>query len=77
MYRMIWPKATADEVRRYIFDENPFQPRLYSRTDICRAEKYWNVRGKDHHRQLLTKHWSQIIFFEEIYSGTLHHHRVV
>ena len=35
VYRMIFPKATADEVRRYILENNPIHATLFSRTDIC------------------------------------------
>lgn len=35
---MAFPEATADEVRRYILENNP-NPTLYSRCDITRAEQ--------------------------------------
>ena len=38
VYRMIFPKATADEIRRYILENNPTNANLYSRVDISRAE---------------------------------------
>ena len=38
MYRMIFPKATADEIRRFLFENNFNNPRIFSRTDITRSE---------------------------------------
>lgn len=37
LYRIFYPKTTADEVRRFLF-ENSGNPIMFSRMDIYRAE---------------------------------------
>jgi len=44
-YRLIFPNATADEVRRWIF-ENSRYPKIYSRPDITKAEIDWHFSRK-------------------------------
>mgnify|MGYP005989903849 CR=1 FL=1 len=38
IYRLIFPRATADEIRRYLWENSP-DPVLFSRKDICVKEK--------------------------------------
>lgn len=44
MYRMVYPKANADEVRRFIFENNPTNPVVFSRMDITRCEQLLDMR---------------------------------
>ena len=59
MYRMIYPKAQADEVRRFIFENNLENPVIYSRVDITNVEKLLDmtrVRGSTTAHQALLPH---------------------
>jgi hypothetical protein len=44
-YRLVFPKATADEIRRWIFENSRF-PTIYSRADISRSETNWGFSSK-------------------------------
>ena len=44
MYRMVYPNAQADEIRRFLFQNNPINPIIYSRKDITEAEKLQDMR---------------------------------
>ena len=62
MYRMIYPYASADEVRRLLFENNPNNPTIFSRCDIYRSEKIiglTNKRGSTTGSKL----WNLIILF--------------
>jgi len=70
MYRMIFPKASADEIRRFIFSANLWNPQIFSRVDITRTENILELSRKRasttayqalHPRNLLRRFlfWSQ------------------
>jgi hypothetical protein len=65
LYRIAYPKATADEVRRFLFEDVPGF-KLFTRSDVSKAETRLGMtrkRGRICHR----------IFCVEICSGPNHH----
>jgi DDE superfamily endonuclease len=67
MYRMIYPKATADEMIRFLFDNNNQNPRLYSRKDIYVTDKILHLTRKRSsttaHQALLPQNVARRQFF--------------
>ena len=43
---MIYPYASADEVRRFLFENNPNNPTIFSRCYIYRSEKIIGLTNK-------------------------------